>query len=65
MMRRYLATFDAVLQQLESGDKQAFVSKFAEISAYFGEFSQKFLEDSQRLLASAGDSHQLSQVARS
>jgi chorismate mutase/prephenate dehydrogenase len=65
MMRRYLGTFDAVLQQLENGDKQAFVSKFAEISAYFGDFSQKFLEDSQRLLASAGDSHQLSQVTRS
>ncbi|WP_258806514.1 bifunctional chorismate mutase/prephenate dehydrogenase [Pseudidiomarina sp. CB1] len=64
MMRRYLDTFAQVLEQLEQGDKSGFVSKFAEISDYFGEFSQKFLEDSQRLLASAGDAHQLSNVAR-
>lgn len=64
MMRRYLDTFNQVLEQLEQGDKSGFVAKFAEVSAYFGDFSQKFLEDSQRLLASAGDAHQLSQVAR-
>ncbi|RUO48736.1 bifunctional chorismate mutase/prephenate dehydrogenase [Pseudidiomarina aquimaris] len=63
MMRRYLESFTQVLGQLEQGDKSGFVEKFAEISDYFGEFSQKFLEDSQRLLASAGDAHQLSQVA--
>lgn len=64
MLRRYLATFDEYLTTLEQGDKSKFVEKFAEVSAYFGEFSQKFLEDSQRLLASAGDAHQLSKVAR-
>lgn len=64
MMRRYLETFTEVLAQLEHGDKSGFVRRFAEISEYFGEFSQKFLEDSQRLLASAGDAHQLSQVTR-
>lgn len=63
MMRRYLESFAQVLGQLEQGDKSGFVEKFAEISDYFGDFSQKFLEDSQRLLASAGDAHQLSQVA--
>lgn len=65
MMRRYLETFAAVLKQLEQGDKSGFVAQFAEVSRYFGEFSQKFLEDSQRLLASAGDAHQLSQVTGS
>lgn len=64
MMRRYLSSFAEVLEQLERGDKAGFVAKFAEVSDYFGEFSQKFLEDSQRLLASAGDAHQLSQVTR-
>ncbi|MEA3588762.1 bifunctional chorismate mutase/prephenate dehydrogenase [Pseudidiomarina sp. 1APP75-27a] len=63
MLRRYLKTFDEYLAALEAGDKSRFVEKFAEVSSYFGEFSQKFLEDSQRLLASAGDAHQLSQVA--
>ncbi len=63
MMRRYLESFTQVLGQLEQGDKSGFVEKFAEVSEYFGDFSQKFLEDSQRLLASAGDAHQLSQVA--
>ncbi len=65
MLRRYLATFDEVLTAIEAGDKTKFVSKFREVSDYFGEFSQKFLEDSQRLLASAGDAHQLSQVTGS
>ncbi|MGQ4275538.1 bifunctional chorismate mutase/prephenate dehydrogenase [Pseudidiomarina sp. E22-M8] len=63
MLRRYLATFDEYLATLEQGDKSKFVDKFAEVSLYFGDFSQKFLEDSQRLLASAGDAHQLSQIA--
>jgi chorismate mutase/prephenate dehydrogenase len=65
MMRRYLETFTRVLDQLEQGDKAEFVRKFAEVSDYFGDFSQRFLEDSQRLLASAGDAHQLSKVAGS
>lgn len=63
MMRRYLETFAQVLEQLEQGNKDEFVNKFAQVSDYFGEFSQRFLEDSRRLLASAGDAHQLSKVS--
>lgn len=59
MMRRYLHRFDTVLKELERGDKAAFLQEFAEIAAYFGEFSTDFLNDSQRLLSLAGDTHQI------
>ncbi|MBY6064741.1 bifunctional chorismate mutase/prephenate dehydrogenase [Pseudidiomarina sediminum] len=65
MMRRYLDTFNETLSHLERGEKSQFTQKFTEVGQYFGEFSKKFLEDSQRLLASAGDAHQLSKVGGS
>lgn len=56
MLRRYVRLFEQVINQLESGDKTEFVEKFAEVRSYFGEFSEKFLNESQRLLDTAGDS---------
>jgi chorismate mutase/prephenate dehydrogenase len=60
MMNDYLRSFERVLSKLQAGDKQAFITKFAEVKAYFGDFSQRFLEDSQRLLDAAGDAQQIS-----
>ncbi|KFZ30302.1 chorismate mutase [Pseudidiomarina salinarum] len=59
MMRRYLQRFDTVLGELEQGNKAAFLEEFAEVAAYFGEFSTDFLNDSQRLLSLAGDTHKV------
>lgn len=59
MVRRYLATFASILERLENGDKSGFIADFERIQAYFGEFSQRFLEDSQRLLDAAGDAQQI------
>lgn len=55
MLKRYVRLFEQVISQLEHGDKQDFVAKFTEIRQYFGEFSGKFLTESQRLLDTAGD----------
>lgn len=60
MMSDYLRSFEHILGQLQAGNKAAFIEKFAEVKAYFGEFSQRFLEDSQRLLDAAGDAQQIS-----
>ncbi|MDX1706117.1 bifunctional chorismate mutase/prephenate dehydrogenase [Pseudidiomarina sp.] len=59
MMRRYLQRFDTIIGELEAGDKAAFLREFAEVAAYFGQFSTDFLNDSQRLLSLAGDTHQI------
>lgn len=60
MMNDYVRSFETIMSKLQAGDKQAFISKFTEVKAYFGEFSDRFLEDSQRLLDAAGDAQQIS-----
>jgi chorismate mutase/prephenate dehydrogenase len=55
MLRRYVRLFEQVIDQLEHGKKQDFVQTFDEVRRYFGEFSEKFLIESQRLLDTAGD----------
>ena len=59
MMNDYLRSFETILSQLQAGNKAAFIAKFAEVKSYFGDFSQRFLEDSQRLLDTAGDAQQI------
>lgn len=60
MLRRYVTLYDELLEELEQGNKQGFIERFAEVRQYFGEFAQKFLVESQRLLNVAGDVKQLS-----
>lgn len=60
MLRRYVTLYDELLEELEQGNKQGFIECFAEVRQYFGEFAQKFLVESQRLLNVAGDAKQLS-----
>jgi chorismate mutase/prephenate dehydrogenase len=59
MMNDYLRSFETILSQLQAGNKAAFIAKFAEVKSYFGDFSQRFLEDSQRLLDTAADAQQI------
>jgi chorismate mutase/prephenate dehydrogenase len=55
LIRRYHQRMGDAIQRLEKGDKQAFISHFQEVSAYFGEYAQQFLKESKQLLAQASD----------
>lgn len=60
MLRRYVQLFDTLLEDLEQRGKSDFVQRFADVREYFGEFAQRFLSESQRLLDTAGDAQQIS-----
>lgn len=60
MLRRYVQRFEIELKRLEQGRKDEFLQEFTRVREYFGEFAERFLSDSQRLLDTAGDSHQIS-----
>lgn len=60
MLRRYVQLFDTLLEELEQRGKSDFVQRFADVREYFGEFAQRFLSESQRLLDTAGDAQQIS-----
>jgi chorismate mutase domain of T-protein len=55
LIRRYHQRMGEAIQRLEKGDKQAFISHFKEVSAFFGEYAQQFLKESKQLLAQASD----------
>lgn len=55
MLRRYVRLFEQLLSELEQGNKTGFIRRFEHIREYFGDFAQKFLTESQRLLDVAGD----------
>lgn len=55
LIRRYHQRMGDAIQRLENGDKQAFVSHFEEVAAYFGDYAQQFLKESKQLLAQASD----------
>ena len=44
------------LKLIEKGDEQKFIELFLETREYFGEYAQKFMEESRRLLAVSSDS---------
>ncbi|WP_417664887.1 bifunctional chorismate mutase/prephenate dehydrogenase [Pseudidiomarina sp.] len=60
MLRRYVQLFDTLLEELEQRGKTDFVQRFGDVRDYFGEFAQRFLSESQRLLDTAGDAQQIS-----
>lgn len=55
VVRRYLSRFAEVLEQLERGDKQGFIEQFEQVKAYFGDYAQQFLEESEALVQLADD----------
>ncbi|UPQ87527.1 bifunctional chorismate mutase/prephenate dehydrogenase [Vibrio sinaloensis] len=56
MIKRFHRCFGEALEILDSHDKQAFVTSFNQVSAWFGDYSQQFLDESQKLLKQANDS---------
>ncbi|MGF1754510.1 bifunctional chorismate mutase/prephenate dehydrogenase [Vibrio makurazakiensis] len=56
MIRRFHSCFGEALKILDSKDKATFVQSFNEVSNWFGDYSQQFLDESQNLLKQANDS---------
>ncbi|WP_100752427.1 bifunctional chorismate mutase/prephenate dehydrogenase [Vibrio salilacus] len=56
MIKRFHRSFGEALAILDSKDKQAFVASFETVSDWFGDYSQQFLDESQKLLKQANDS---------
>ncbi|WP_038173946.1 bifunctional chorismate mutase/prephenate dehydrogenase [Vibrio pacinii] len=56
MIKRFHRCFGEALAILDSKDKQAFVASFDKVSDWFGDYSQQFLDESQKLLKQANDS---------
>ncbi|MBW3697049.1 bifunctional chorismate mutase/prephenate dehydrogenase [Vibrio sp. T187] len=55
MIRRFHACFGEALKILDGKDKATFVESFNEVSHWFGDYSQQFLDESQNLLKQAND----------
>jgi len=51
MMKRYIGRFNELLSLVEVGDKEGFVSAFNEITAWFGDYADKFLAESAQMLS--------------
>ena len=56
MIRRYHGRFGELLEELENGQRDAFVKQFSAVSDYFGDYADTFLKESRMLLAQANDS---------
>ncbi|MGB1322357.1 MAG: bifunctional chorismate mutase/prephenate dehydrogenase [Vibrio gallaecicus] len=56
MIRRFHNCFGEALKILDGKDKETFVQSFNQVSDWFGDYSQQFLEESQNLLKQAHDS---------
>lgn len=55
LLMRFHDRFGEALRMLEQGDKQGFVQRFAEVSAWFGDYATRCLQDSKALLLKADD----------
>ncbi|MEZ9191838.1 bifunctional chorismate mutase/prephenate dehydrogenase [Vibrio sp. 10N.286.52.F8] len=56
MIRRFHSCFGEALEILDGKDKAKFVESFNQVSDWFGDYSQQFLQESQSLLKQAHDS---------
>lgn len=56
MIKRFHASFGEALAVLDGKDKGAFVEHFNQVSDWFGDYSQQFMDESQNLLKQANDS---------
>jgi len=56
MFSRYLSRFEMANTMLLSGDRDGFIKAFQEVSQWFGDYSQQFLDESKNLLMKAHDS---------
>ena len=53
MIRRFHSRFGEALEILDGKDKAKFVDSFNQVSDWFGDYSQQFLQESQNLLKQA------------
>ncbi|NOJ13218.1 bifunctional chorismate mutase/prephenate dehydrogenase [Vibrio splendidus] len=56
MIQRFHSRFGEALEILDGKDKAKFVDSFNQVSDWFGDYSQQFLQESQNLLKQAHDS---------
>jgi len=56
MFSRYLSRFEAANTMLLTGDREGFIEAFQDVSQWFGDYSQQFLDESKNLLMKASDS---------
>ncbi len=56
MFQRYLSRFEEASKLLAAGDRQGFIDNFNQVSNWFGDYSQQFLDESRDLLMKASDS---------
>jgi len=49
-LKRYIRRFEKLLSIMESGDKEAFVEVFDETADWFGDYAEKFLHESSKML---------------
>ena len=55
MMKRFAYRFLTLLEDVEQGDKQAFVSMFNQVSDWFGDYADTFLQESKLMLQKANE----------
>lgn len=55
MMKRFAYRFLELLEDVESGDKDAFVAMFSQVSDWFGEYAGVFLQESKAMLVKANE----------
>lgn len=55
MMKRFAYRFLELLEDVESGDKTAFVSMFNQVSSWFGDYADDFLAESKSMLLKANE----------
>ncbi|REL34729.1 bifunctional chorismate mutase/prephenate dehydrogenase [Thalassotalea euphylliae] len=55
MMKRFAYRFLELLEDVEMGDKEAFVTMFDQVSAWFGDYANIFLAESKGMLAKANE----------
>ncbi|WP_026957674.1 bifunctional chorismate mutase/prephenate dehydrogenase [Aliagarivorans taiwanensis] len=58
MIERYYQHFGQLVELIKAGDREGFINNFAEVSDWFGEYSQTFLAESRSLLQQANDNRQ-------
>lgn len=55
MMKRFAYRFLELLEDVEMGDKEAFVVMFKQVADWFGEYAQDFLHESKAMLLKANE----------
>jgi chorismate mutase/prephenate dehydrogenase len=55
MMKRFAYRFLELLDDVETGDKQAFVTMFNQVSHWFGDYADIFLKESKEMLLKANE----------